>query len=287
MNFLALLYLTLLLRGPEDFAIRHGNRVITGPVTALTVLPGKQITFEAAGASALARDGRLAQQGSRWTWTAPAQPGLYPIHVIGPNGRDSLTINAFVLVPYAALREERVNGYRIGSYPGRPLRGQSTYRPPAGFIEVTPANRNALVSPHFRLEQFLCKQAGGYPKYVVLDDQLIQKLESLLARVREAGYPVSTFTIMSGYRTPAYNQSLGNVVYSRHTWGAAADIFVDEDGDGVMDDLNQDGRHDVADAEVLYRLFDPIAEGGLGKYRPTAAHGAFVHVDVRDRKARW
>jgi len=55
-----------------------------------------------------------------------------------------------------------------------------------------------------------------------------------------------------------------------------------------MDDLNADGRSDVRDAEVLYRLFDEAQErGGMGKYRPTAAHGPFVHVDIRDRRARW
>jgi hypothetical protein len=46
---------------------------------------------------------------------------------------------------------------------------------------------------------------------------------------------------------------------------------------------------------VLYRLINaaaaqPAAQGligGLGKYPPTAAHGPFVHVDVRDYSARW
>jgi hypothetical protein len=55
-----------------------------------------------------------------------------------------------------------------------------------------------------------------------------------------------------------------------------------------MDDLNGDGRSDAGDAEVLYRLFEePQSTGGLGKYRETRAHGPFVHVDIRDRRARW
>ena len=117
-------------------------------------------------------------------------------------------------------------------------------------------------------------------------------LEYLLDRVDEAGYRVTTFHIMSGYRTPAYNRSLGNVRYSQHQFGTAADIFIDENGDGRMDDLNSDGRSDIRDAEVLYRLIDGAAArpeaqgliGGLGKYRSTAAHGPFVHVDVRDAR---
>jgi len=241
--------------------------IIRDPISTLTVLPGETVALEA--------------MDRRWTWTAPDTAGLYPIHVISGDQRDSLTIQAFVLVPFARLRGEYLNGYRIGRYPARAL-------PPVGFIEVTPANENAMVSPHFQLKQFVCRQGGGYPKYVVLNEQLLQRLESLLALVNASGYTASTFYVMSGYRTPAYNQALGNVLYSRHTFGSAADIFIDEDHDGRMDDLNGDGRSDERDADVLYRLFDgPQSDGGLGKYHETRSHGPFVHVDVRDRRARW
>lgn len=262
---LAIIALTGAIAAPHS-----ANRtfVTSGAISTLTALPGETVTVEALG--------------RRVEWTAPLQPGLYPIHV------DSVTIQAFVLVPYGRLRGEYINGYRIGRYPARALRGRAIYQAPAGFIEVTRANENTLVTPHFRLKQFLCKQAGGYPKYVVLDERLLQQLEHLLAVANGAGLRASTFTVMSGYRTPAYNRALGNVPYSRHTWGAAADIFIDENGDGRMDDLNGDGKSDVRDAEVLYRLFDDAQErGGMGKYRPTSAHGPFVHVDIRDRRARW
>jgi hypothetical protein len=248
--------------------------VFHDPVSLLTALPGETVA--------------LAALDQRWTWTAPAMPGLYPLHVVSNDQRDSLTIQAFVLVPYDRMRGEYLNGYRIGRYPAHPLRGLDIYRAPTGFVEVTRENENAFVSPHFRLKQFLCKQAGGYPKYVVLNEALIQRLEHLLELTNAAGYSASTFYVMSGYRTPAYNRALGNVLYSRHTFGSAADIFIDENHDGVMDDLNRDGRSDERDAEVLYRLFDgPQNGGGLGKYHATASHGPFVHVDIRDRTARW
>jgi len=272
-------------------------------VRALTVLPGETVTFEVAnggpGSGYVARPaaGRLVPLGTeRWAWTAPPVPGLYPIQVTALNGGDSVTLQAFVVVPYDRLQGgELLNGYRIGRYPEKPLRGLAGYGPPAGFVEVTRANEDVLVSPHFRLKQFLCKQPGGSRKYVVLNERLLLALEYLLDRVDEAGIRATTFHVMSGYRTPAYNRSLGNVRYSQHQWGTAADIFVDENGDGMMDDLNGDGRSDIRDAEVLYRLIDGAAArpeaqgliGGLGKYRSTAAHGPFVHVDVRDRKARW
>ena len=236
----------------------------------LTALPGQMVPVE----------------GS--VWTAPPVPGLYSIHVLSQDQLDSITVQAFVLVPFSQLHGEYLHGYRIGRYPARPLHGLAIYHPPAGFIEVTRANENTWVSEHFQLKQFLCKQASRYPKYLVLNERLIEKLEYLLGRVQAAGYRATTFTIMSGFRTPAYNRALGNVLYSRHTWGAAADIFIDEDHDGRMDDLNGDGRSDVRDADVLYNLFESAGvEGGMGKYRPTEGHGPFVHVDVRDHRARW
>lgn len=288
-------------RPPEvsaAFAIRYGDVTAAGPVRMLTVLPQETVTFEVAvdrgprsGYVARPADGRLLPlDAGRWEWTAPAVPGLYPIQVVAPGGRDSVTLQAFVVVPYDRIEGGHLNGYRIGRYPET-----QRYGPPTGFIEVTRENENVLVSPNFRLKQFLCKQPGGYPKYVVLDERLLLALEYVLERVNEAGHRATTFHVMSAYRTPAYNRSLGNVRYSQHQWGAAADIFIDENGDGVMDDLNGDGRSDARDGEVLYRLIDEAAArpeaqgliGGLGKYGSTRAHGPFVHVDVRDGKARW
>ena len=288
--------------GAARFAVRYRNVVSPDRVRALTALPGETVTLEVvdhgpgSGYVAHPAAGRIVPLGmGRWAWTAPLAPGLYPIQVVAPDGGDSVTLQAFVVVPYDRLQGDLLNGYRIGRYPEKPLRGLAGYRLPAGFVEVTPENEDVLVSPHFRLKQFLCKQPAGSRRYVVLNERLLVALEYVLERVNAAGYRVTTLHIMSGYRTPAYNRSLGNVRYSQHQWGAAADIFIDENGDGVMDDLNGDGRSDFRDAEVLYRLIDSAAArtegqgliGGIGKYPSTAAHGPFVHVDVRDGKARW
>lgn len=287
---------------PSGFAVRYRDVTSSDRVRALTVLPGERVTLEVVESGsdsnfvARSATGPLVPAGAgSWVWTAPAAPGLYPLQVIPLNGGNPVTVQAFVVVPYDRLQGELLNGYRIGRYPGSPPAGLAGYGPPAGFVEVTPENENVQVSPRFRLGQFLCKQPAGSRKYVVLDERLLLALEDALDRVNEAGHRASTFHIMSGYRTPAYNRSIGNVRYSQHQWGTAADIFIDENGDGVMDDLNGDGLSDVADAEVLYRLLEGGATrtgstgliGGLSKYPPTAAHGPFVHVDVRDHRARW
>src|SRR3982750_3503946 len=80
----------------------HADRslVFHDPINTLTALPGEIVALEA--------------MERRWTWTAPGRPGLYPIHVVSGDHHDSLTIQAFVLVPIAQLRGEYVNGYRIG-----------------------------------------------------------------------------------------------------------------------------------------------------------------------------
>lgn len=248
--------------------------VFHAPLSTLTALPGERMTLEALDRT--------------WTWTAPLEPGFYPIDVVSTDSRDSIRIQAFVLVPSTRMKGEYLNGYRIGRYPDHALRGLAIYQPPVGFIEVTRENENTFVSPHFQLKQFICRQSSSYPKYIVLNEGLVQRLEELLALANQSGYRAGTFHVMSGYRTPAYNRSIGNVVYSRHTFGSAADIFIDENGDGRMDDLNRDGRSDGRDADVLYRLFEETQSvGGMGKYEPTRAHGPFVHVDLRDRRARW
>jgi hypothetical protein len=200
------------------------------------------------------------------------------------------------MVPYERLEGEYLNGYHIGKYPTIPLKQLPIYKPPMGFIEVTPENEETLVAPHFKLKQFLCKQAGGYPKYLVIKERLLLKLELVLEKTNEAGYRANTFHVMSGYRTPYYNRSIGNVRYSRHLWGGAVDIFIDEaPRDDMMDDLNKDGKNDYRDAAILYDIVDGMYGkpwyarflGGLARYKRTTSHGPFVHIDVRGFRARW
>ena len=102
---------------------------------------------------------------------------------------------------------------------------------------------------------------------------------------------------MSGFRTPQYNAGggdpRGRAALSRHMYGDANDIFIDNDGDGQMDDLNHDGRVNIADAKVIQDAVNrverahPSLIGGCGIYSGTSAHGPFTHIDTRGYPARW
>lgn len=289
--------------GKLSFSVAVRGETTSYRELAVSVLPGTtlsvSVTRAAAGGEfeAAAQAGRLRAAGKRkWEWEAPAAPGLHPLTIRSAASGETMRLNVFVLVPLARVKDGRLNGYVIGDYPRTPLKGLEIYRPPRGFIEVTAANADTAVSPHFTLRQFLCKQAGDYPKYVVLRERLLLKLELLLEQVNAAGFRTDSFHVMSGYRTPHYNHAIGNVKYSRHVYGGAADVFIDErPRDGVIDDLNGDGKIDVEDAGVLYDLIDRLYGtesykafvGGLGRYDATPAHGPFVHVDVRGFRARW
>jgi hypothetical protein len=215
--------------------------------------------------------------------------------------RDSSSRKPFhfiTLRPFEEKRDGRVGVYRVGRWPseGRDVRN-AAYRPPAGFIEVTEENRDLQISAHFRLRDFLDRsQPDVWPKPLVLDERLIDKLELLATALQDSGYAGHAIRVISGFRTPQSNargSRSGQSPESRHQYGDAADIIIDADGDGQMDDLNGDGRVDMKDAEILMRMIDavegrhPELIGGAGLYRAVGKSGPFVHVDARGTRVRW
>ncbi len=114
-------------------------------------------------------------------------------------------------------------------------------------------------------------------------------------RARGIGANAKSIFLMSGYRTPYYNASIGNGKYSRHLYGDAVDVYIDDNHDNVIDDLNKDGTASMKDADVIYKIVDEIDSnpdykyliGGLGKYKKTSTHTWDVHLDTRGYRARW
>ncbi|MGH7481431.1 MAG: D-Ala-D-Ala carboxypeptidase family metallohydrolase, partial [Longimicrobiales bacterium] len=229
---------------------------------------------------------------------APAEPGLYELRLAAPEGVElASAVRMVVLVPMSARQGTRLEGYFVGRYPTEGSGRTDAYAPPAGLIRVTPELADLRISTHFRLREFLTHdQSEAWPKFVLVDRQLLDKLELVMAELERSGIAAEHMVVMSGFRTPQYNRrglDAGRASLSRHQWGDAADVWIDNDGDWYMDDLNRDGRRNTGDARVMLRAVErvearyPELIGGAGIYDDNGAHGPFIHIDARGSRARW
>jgi hypothetical protein len=226
--------------------------------------------------------------------SALTQPGVYSVP-------DNSTFAFITMLPFTSKTKGRIGDYRIGFWPAERHRRRASleaYENPDGFIMVTPENADTPISEHFTLRDFLTHdQQDVWPKYMVLREELVDKLELIIDDMEAHGHPVNRLVVMSGFRTPEYNiqgvgRRGGRALDSRHQFGDAADVYVDN-GDGQMADLNGDGRVDTRDVRVLLESAErveaehPELVGGEGIYRANHLHGPFLHVDVRGTAARW
>jgi hypothetical protein len=277
--------MTIEINGCVDDWSSIGRFVLPGETLRLTSLDNANSSGWVASA------GELVELGSSTCWVAPVEPGLYPI--IATSGNALRRINAFVMIPYDSLNKKGyLKGVRIGRYP-RPIEEYPNFKKPRGFIVTTPDNLDTYVSPHYKLGDFASRSTDGFPKYTVLCEELLVKLELLTDLVRSHGVRFDRFTVFSGYRPPAYNWRVEHGHNSAHIYGGAADIIIDANNDGRFDDLNHDGQSNSKDAKLLAAYAEeleakhPELVGGIGWYRRTRSRGPFIHVDVRGKHARW
>ena len=236
---------------------------------------------------------------------APRGSGVWRVLLaVGNAVRPVASFNVITMLPFSAKKNGRVGLYYVGTWPSE--RGKvgpgrapaAAYANPEGFIEVTRENADTPVSEHFKLRDFLTHdQPNVWPKYLVLQPKLLDKLELVLSDLEARGYDVHGVHVMSGFRTPQYNYTGGSTGgranLSRHMYGDASDIFIDSNGDGQMDDLNHDGRVSIDDSRVVSQAVDrveaahPELVGGAGVYTAAPGHGPFIHIDTRGYRARW
>lgn len=276
------------------FSLQIGDIETNLETISIMVMPGERVLIQADVPLGINQDHSIARNGA-WEWKAPKKPGLYSLKLTHEARHISLHI--FVLTPFDTAVEESIGTFKIGSYQQSLFKGQKSYAPPQGFIAVTEQMRDIQISPHFTLGQFICKQENDNGiSYALINPAMLLKLERLLEVVNDAGHPAKSFHIMSGFRTPWYNASIGNKTsVSRHLYGDGVDLFIDEDGDNYMDDLNGDGVSNKADAQILYSLasllsaenIDDWKGGGLSLYKEKPHRGPFIHLDARGYQARW
>jgi hypothetical protein len=239
------------------------------------------------------------------TVATPARTGVWRVLLaVGKALQPVSDFSVITMLPFEAKKQGRIGTYLIGSWPSE--RGRvgprnapaDRYANPRGFIEITPQNQDTPVSEHFQLKDFLTKgQANVWPKYLVLSPRLVDKLELVLKDLEGRGIKTEGVFVMSGFRTPSYNagggETSGRADLSRHMYGDASDIWIDNDGNGTMDDLNGDGRVDIGDSRFILESVERVERanpeliGGTGVYRAASGHGPFIHIDTRGYRARW
>ena len=116
------------------------------------------------------------------------------------------------------------------------------------------------LSANFKVREFVCRDGSDT---VRIDSDLIV----LLQRVRD--HFARPVVIVSGYRTPAYNASVGGAKASQHMLGKAADIRIGQ-----------------VKPRAVAEYCESLAPGGLGLYEYGGMNG-FVHMDTRSGRARW
>ena len=246
-----------------------------------------------------ANDSSVAADEQDRLLRAPTESGVWNTALrMGSVLKEVADFRVITLTPLSERRRGRIGLYYIGTWPTERGRRRPGYVTPSGFIEVTKETRDTPVSDHFSLGDFLTHgQESVWPKYLVLDMRLVDKLELVMLDLQERGHITNGVHVMSGFRTPQYNSGggdpRGRASLSRHMYGDASDIFIDNDGNGWMDDLNGDGKLNIRDAEVILAAVERVERehprliGGAGTYPATSGHGPFIHVDVRGYRARW
>jgi hypothetical protein len=264
--------------------------------------------------------GTPTSQGWKQSCRAPQQPGLYHLtwrsdnSNAAPQGMDVLVLAEAETHSLGDRTQVRVNGKSIGNYLDphqssvrRVRENAALYTVPRFFALLTPETVKLALGEDFDLGQLVAFRDYHGPdgkkvytterhtNVLALRPELIQKLIKLRERLRQKGVKVTKFWITSGFRTPDYNRSIGGAAYSRHCYGDAVDLCIDENNNKHMDDLNGDGKFDRKDGLVIANACreleaeGAVIPGGIGVYEWEGEDSvrSHVHIDCRGYVSRW
>ena len=121
------------------------------------------------------------------------------------------------------------------------------------------------LTANFSLSEFKCKDGTDVPTELMPN---VKKLANELQKLRDLlDEPIY---INSGYRTPSYNKKIGGARNSFHVQAKAADIVVKS-----------------LSPKQLHSKIEYFISQGVLNFKGIGLYSTFVHVDVRDKKARW
>ena len=111
------------------------------------------------------------------------------------------------------------------------------------------------ITEHFNLKEFQCKCC----EQVKIGHDLVFVIEELRKKL---GLPI---IVVSGYRCPNYNVTIGGAKDSYHVQGRASDIYT------------------TAELNTICKTAKELGLTGIGKY----PDDNFVHIDNRDIECYW
>ncbi len=114
-----------------------------------------------------------------------------------------------------------------GSYPApaqNPFGGsrQQHYQRVSYFIDLANAPQAAKVATDFQLSEYVRSVVQRGEGYAYVDPEVVLHAQQVRSGL---GRPL---VINSGYRSPEHNHDVGGATFSRHIYGDAADIDVDQ-----------------------------------------------------------
>ena len=185
----------------------------------------------------------------------------------------------------------RAAAAKVRNHPG-------AYTPPRLFLPVRPETFDLLVAGRLRAGDLLVpsEEFGGRrpAAWAPVHYPLWRAVETLRSELEAKGIPGRALRFLSCFRPPIHNEKVGSSAYGRHIYGDAMDFFVDSDGNGMMDDLNGDGRVDRRDGLWLAALLEDLMAdgkiplGGIGVYTfDDSPRRVTMHFDLRGHRATW
>lgn len=154
------------------------------------------------------------------------------------------------------------------------------------YLVIKAEDMKKLVVDSFTVDMFIPKDQfynevlRGVREYTYwsVKAELLYMLHDLQLALEKDGLNKRAFWIENSYRHPADNEAIGGAKLSRHLYGDAIDLMIE--------DINSDGTISVTDRDVVLKILtEKVVQdrGGVGRYGDSMS----IHFDARGSKARW